>query len=275
MARTIQEINESIINNIRSREELDGLTSGSAAAIWRMIVYVVAVAIAAFENMNDAFRAEIQELVSQLRPHTLRWYQQKALDFQLGFDLVDGDVVYDNTGIDPDIVFDSKIVEYASVSERGTTLVIKVAQGTIRPLSASELEAFTAYINEIKDAGIRIEIISVPADVIRGEIDIYYDPTILDSLGRRLDGTFPNPALAAIQGYTQNIRFNGQFFTSFMGDSLQAVDGVEAYYVRRLEIARDGDPNYVTVEATHSPFSGFVRVDQDSDIQFNYIPLES
>ena len=100
MARTITEIQEEIIAAVQADAVLSGATSDSATAIWRLWTRVVATAVWALEVIYDAFRIDLLEQVAALRPHTLRWYQERANAFQYGSDLPDGLDEYDNSGFD-------------------------------------------------------------------------------------------------------------------------------------------------------------------------------
>ena len=88
MARTIQEIQQ-IIYNAKEREDaLNGLNSNSRVAIWRLWVYIISVAIWSLEKLFDLHRTDIDKRLTELKPHTARWYRSKALAFQYGFDLL-------------------------------------------------------------------------------------------------------------------------------------------------------------------------------------------
>ena len=51
------------------------------------------------------------------------------------------------------------------------------------PISEPQLAAFTAYMEEIKDAGVGILIYNRLADLIKIEVDFYYNLLLLDSAG--------------------------------------------------------------------------------------------
>ena len=97
MARTLQEIEAQIIAEKDTRPELAGLTSTSATAIWRLWVYIIAFAIWTQEVLFDKYQAEMRDMIDDLRPGTLRWYQQKCLEYQFGdvLQYINGQYVYD------------------------------------------------------------------------------------------------------------------------------------------------------------------------------------
>ena len=269
MARTILEIQSAILVSLRSRSELSGLDSSSASALYVLFAYIVAVAIATLENLFDAYRIELRQILAAQSPHTLRYYQQRALDYLVGTDLVAGTTSYPE--LSAATIEAQRIVRYASVLEAGDRLQIKVAKENIEPLSSAELAGFTDYMQELKDAGVRLDVSSEPADRLRAEIDIYYNPQILDASGRRLDGTNERPVFDAIVGYTENLRFDGQFVTASMVDALQRTEGVQVPSVRSVAIAPNGDPAFVQVRELYFPSSGFVRLYSFEDLVLNYI----
>lgn len=273
MARTIQEIEDEQLTTIANDATLSEMSSNSATALYRLFARVVAKAIATLENLFDLFRAEVDADLAAQKAHTLRWYREKALAFQLGYDLVEGEDYYDNTGEDPDQVADAKIVEYAAVVENDGELVIKVNQDSAgpAPLGASDYDAFVAYIAEIKDAGVKVEVRNANPDRLKLTIDVYYDPTILDSTGARLDGADSAPAETAIDAFLRSIPFNGRFVKSHLVDALQLVEGISVPVARNCQAARFDSGSFVAVDVDYDPFSGFLKIYSPGDLVLNYI----
>lgn len=276
MARTISEIQSEIIADVQADSTLGAqLTSTSVTAIWRLWTYVVASAIWALEVLFDAFKAEATELVAAQKPHTLRWYRQKALDFQLGGTLVDGDDIFDNSALSDDQVEVQKIIKAAAAVEDGNVLIVKVARlsgDELEPLSVPQLAAFTAYMTEIKDAGVKLQSRSVNPDHLRLDVDVYYDATVLGSDGARLDGAETTPVQDAIDAFLRSTPFNGVFVKSYLTDAMQAVEGVVVPEIRLCQARRDDDPTFGAVDVFYAPFSGFMKIYDPSDLVLNFIP---
>lgn len=275
MARTIAEIQAQIIADVQSDTTLSGLSSTSATAIWRLWTYVVASAIWALEVLFDAFKIEITDLVAAQKPHTLRWYQGKALNFQYGGTLIPGEDEYDNTGLDPDEVTDQKIIAQAAAVEQSGTLVIKVAQeigGQLTPLNSTENDAVVAYFAEIKDAGVSLQVRSVAADRLKIEVDVYYKATVLSNTGARLDGTNATPVQSAAKAFLRSLPFDGEFVKAHLTDALQAVDGVVVPEIRVCQARRDDDPSFSSVDVFYTPYSGFLKFyTENTDLVLNFI----
>jgi hypothetical protein len=275
MARTIAEIQAQIVAAVQSDSTLGPLaTNTSVTARWRIWTYIVASAIYLHEALWDAFRAEIAALVAAGKPHTLRWYQKKALDFQLGGALAPGEDYYDNTGLTADQVLAQKIVSQAAAVEGTDALIVKVAKevaGELAPLASGEVAAITAYFADIKDAGVKLQVRSVPADHLVAEVDVYYDATILSSTGARLDGGAATPVLDAAKTYLRGLPFDGTFTKAHLVDALQQVEGVVVPDVLTCSARRDDDPTFVGVDVFYSPFSGFLKLYAPGDLVLNYI----
>ena len=87
MARSIQDIQQLIYAQKAQEPALENLNSTSKVAIWRLWVYIISVAIWSLEKLFDLHRTDINKRLTELKPHTARWYRSKALAFQYGFSL--------------------------------------------------------------------------------------------------------------------------------------------------------------------------------------------
>lgn len=223
MARTIEEIQQSIIDAKNADPVLNALTNMSATARWRLMAFLFGDAGNTIEGLFDGHKMEISTIIGNLKPHSPQWYASMAKLFQYGDDLPDGSDAY--AVIDPSV----QIVTYAAAIELSNLLRIKVAKaaGTaLAPLSGAELTAFTAYMGRIKDAGVRLNCTSAAGDTLRCSFDIFYDPLVLDNTGKRLDGTNDTPVLSAANAFLSSLPFNGVFVLNRLIDAIQAVDGV-------------------------------------------------
>lgn len=277
MARTIEEIQAQIINTVTGDATLGpGLTSSSVTAIWRLWTYVVAAAIYTHEVLWDTFRADILTQVAALKPHTLRWYRQKALDYQHGGTLADGQDVYDNTGNTQATIDTQKIVKYAAAIEQAGQVVVKVAKdagGVITAPSGAELAGIADYFNEVKDAGVSLIVRGVPADHLVLNVDVYYDAGVLDNTGARLDGSSSTPIQDAVKAFLKTMPFDGKFIKAHLTDAMQAVDGVVVPEIRLCQARRDDDPTLSSVDVFYSPYSGFMKIYNDvTDLVLTFIP---
>lgn len=261
MARTFAAIRQSIIDRKNADAVLStNLTSTSEVAEWNLWVNVMAMCQFVLEGLWDAFKIDVEAIVTSEKAHTLRWYVGKAKAFQLGYELPDDSDVYDP------IDAAALIVTQASATENAPFVDLKVVKGdpgAYGALESDTLIAFTKYMNRIKDAGVRLRITSSAADDLRVAYTIYYDPLVLNSEGKRLDGTNDNPVREAIQAFISKLPFNGllvmQQLTAYLVANVQGV--VIADLVSAS--SRYGVLPYEPVDIEVRPNGGHILLDAD------------
>jgi len=274
MARTPAQIEQEILTYKDSAEELSVLNSLSNTAIWRFWVKLCSRIISTFESVFDAHTNDVQSRLDQQKAHRAKWYQELALNFQFGRDLIDDTDVYDNAELTDAEIEAEKLVKYATAKEVGNIVRIKIAtnnNGEREPLSEDQEAAFIAYIKETKDAGVKFEITNKEADHFRASLDIYYDPMILDSLGNRLDGTVSEPVPTAAKDYIKNLPFNGEYTNKDLINNLEAVEGV---IIPELKLAESyfGTNDWAPINAKITPDNGYFKIYDDIDLDITWIP---
>ncbi len=276
MARTIAQIQKSIID-AKNADTIIGsggtspLTSTSNVAIWLLWTYIVAVCQWTLENLFDAHKAEVNALIANQKPHTLQWYVSKAKAFQYGVTLpIDRDVYVIVPPIDTSVL----IVAYAAAVELTSLVRIKTAQltgGVLTPLTGGQLTSLAAYMNRIKDAGVRLQVTSGNADNLQLALNIFYDPLVIDEIGARIDGTDLTPVKTAINLFLDSLPFNGLFILNFLTDALQAVEGVRIVQVVNAQ-ANYGTTAYVPIYVEYVPDAGYLVLDEAYfDANVNYL----
>ncbi|MBU7577076.1 MAG: hypothetical protein KAF40_03350 [Flavihumibacter sp.] len=283
MARTIAQINDEILSAVQADVVLGPLlTSTSATALFGLFSYIVASAIWTVEKLQDTFKLEVLDIISRLKPHTRKWYVEKALAFQYGFNLLPDSDLFDNTGYTTDQINDSKVVDYAAVviqenpfGRRFLRMKLATTVGTdLGPLDAGVLVAIRSYFDRVADAGVKLQIESLPADSLKQRWKIYYDPLILTNTGGRVDGSSSDPVGDAIRGYLKNLPFNGTFVPTYHIDAVQQVEGV--VIPQMLEcFATYGALPYNTVAEKYEPDAGYLRFIDPTDLVIEYEPLNA
>lgn len=275
MARTISEIQQTMLDEIAGDATLSTVaTSTSKVAIYRLFTRIVATCAWTLEVLYDTLKVELNDLLAALKPHSLRWYANKAKDFQYGFTLPIDTDKYDNTGVSEDDIEAAQIVRYSAVTEgEDGKLRIKVAKegADLEPLSAPELASFTEYIARIKDAGVRVLITSNTPDKLKLTLQIYYDPLILNSSGQRIDGADLEPVQNAVKNYLKNLPFNGVFVLAYLVDALQQVEGVVIPHVVTCATSYAAVP-FTTVNVQYLPDAGYLRFENPADLVIEFIP---
>lgn len=273
MARTIAEIQQGMLEAIAGDATLSPvLTSTSKTALYRLFTRIVASAIWTVEVLFDTLRAEVNEILATLKPHTLKWYAGKALAFQYGFNLATDNDKYDNTLVSAEDADASMIVKYVAVTEQEKVLRVKVATegADLEPLTAPQLAAFAEYMSRIKDAGVKLQIDSLPADKLKLSLRIFYDPLILNAVGQRIDGADLEPVQNAVKGYLKNLPFNGNFVLAYLTDALQKVDGVVIPHVVTAS-ATYGLLPFTTIDVKYLPDAGYLRFENEADLTIEFV----
>jgi hypothetical protein len=274
MARTIAEIQADIIAAKNNNSTLAALDSSSSTAIWRLWTYITAVAIWALEKLFDQHMADVQDTLSRLKPHSLRWYAEKAKAFRYGQALLPESDNYSNEGLTEQQIRASQIVKYAAVVEQEQGLRIKVATmgaADLQPLSAAQMAAFAEYMQRVKDAGVRLLITTAVADGLKLGLTIYYNPLVLNAQGERIDGGGNTPVKDAIEAYLRSLPFNGVFVLAYLTDVLQQVEGVVVPHIT-YAAARYGSLPYTGFSVEYQPDSGYLRFEQPADLTISYVP---
>lgn len=221
-----------MLNGIAGNAVLSvALTSSSMSAIYRQFTYIVAVAIWTLETLFDLHTSENQTAIFNQKSGRLSWYRTMALKFQYGFDLVTDHDYFDNTGFTDEQIKASKIIKYAAVNEavQSSRVILKIAgesEGVLSPISEEQREAFDAYINEIKWAGVKVTTINYLPDRLFLSIQIKRDALVLNEQGMsRANGNYP--IIEAIQQFMRQLPFDGELRLSALVDRLQVVEGVK------------------------------------------------
>ncbi len=191
---------------------------------------IVAIAIYVFENILDKHYSDVTQKLTEEKSHTARWYRSKALAFQFGFDLVVDSDEFNNDGYTAEQIDNSKIGKYAAVveSESDSRLIVKIAgetDGELNRLNEQQVASFKTYMQEVRDAGVKLTVINYEADKLFLDLQINYDPLVLSSNGQHLiNANFP--VVDAIKAYMKELPFNGELVLAHLVDKLQQVEGV-------------------------------------------------
>ncbi|WP_314204536.1 nucleotidyltransferase [Capnocytophaga bilenii] len=276
MARTIQEIQTLILQAKAQEPALNELNSTSKVAIWRLWVYIIAVAIWSLEKLFDQHRADIDKRLAELKPHTARWYRSKALAFQYGFDLLPDSDKFNNQGHTEEAIEASKIVKYSAVieSKNEGRLIVKIAgeQGEqLQPITDAQKQAFEAYLQEIKDAGVRLSVVNYQPDVLHLQMKIIYDPLVLDSNGQSIIHA-TKPVEETVKSYLKRLPFNGELVLAHLIDALQQAEGVKIPHLvlaQSKNITSGGSYGaFETIEISKIPTAGYFTIDNFNDITY-------
>lgn len=280
-----EEIFKLILQEKEKQESLNGLTSISRVSQWRLFAYVVAYVIDLLRQMFEVHKQEVSNTIAELKPGTPKWYRNKALDFQYGFDLYTDSDKFNNEGYTEEEIQASKIVKYAAVTEAASEsrLIIKIAgetEETLNPITELQKEAFTYYLEEIRYAGVAITVINYLPDLLYLNITIKRDPLVLDNQGNALAPVNGNirPVETAIKEFLRELPFNGELVLSKLTDKLQQTIGIKDIIIDNASTAwidpqTGGYGSAIGVYMSKIPESGYFTTKNGVNdlVKINYV----
>ena len=157
MARSIEQIKTSIAEAFMQDTNLaikygfevgaDFNQTFSKVSIENLMLYIVAASIWTLEKLFDTHTKEVTDYIATMKPHSLRWYVEKAKAFMYGVPLINGTDQHNTEGMTDEQINQAKIVTFAACTEANATLYLKVAKAGPAPLFNGEFRK-----NELEDA---------------------------------------------------------------------------------------------------------------------------
>ena len=265
MARTIAEIKDSMTADLMRNPDVArayGFEAGAAfsshfskVSVESLLFYIVACAMWVLENLFDQHRRDVEQRIEAIIPHRPKWYRDKVLGFMKDKPLVTDTDHYDTEGMSDGDIEAARVVKYAAASENAdaSILTIKVAGevgGVRQPLDADTEIQLLAYIGEIKDAGVRVNLVNQTADVFHCEVDVYYDAMLLPE-------TVETQCRETIRNYIENLPFNGEYSNMALVDELQKIEGVRIVEMSGATTEVDGESTPSDIDARFTPAAGY------------------
>lgn len=256
MARETEEIYQELLDEKQNRPELDVLDSPSNTAMWQYWLRLFAQLFRWFEEKQDEFRAELQQVIYDNQFGTFEWWTARIKAFQYGDLLQFINNKYQYATVDPA----KQIVHFVSVTDERGLVKVKAAKiNNDRPvaLDPDEAAALLSYVRSIRPPGTRLAVESLPADKLKTRLRIHYNAQIgLAAVRQGVEDAYIN--------YVNNIIFDGLYYVNRMIDSLQAVPGVINEQVEVLELAvKQGTDPYIQFTSKYQAKSGYFEVDPD------------
>jgi hypothetical protein len=283
MARTAKEIKTSLEIEFMKSALFSGLygfdqgddfnTTFSTISFESILLYILSFLASTIELLQDAHASDVTAIIAEQKPHTKNWYKNKALAYMHGYNLVDDTDVYDVSLLTAAQISTAKVVKYAAVVEQSNIVYIKVAGAGLQPLTDDHEAGLVAYFKEIKDAGVKLEIVNLPADYFKASLVIYYDPMILNSTGINAI-TATESVRDAVNAFIASLPFNGEYRNTALIDALQAVPGVVMPELQGSQISVDGSI-YTDIDAYVVPKSGYMKLNDDTDLTIIYKVYET
>lgn len=259
MARTIEQIKTSITERLQATFAL----STSAAAEWRLWVHCVAYGIHLFEVVLDTFKSEMDADAEKEVAGTVTWYNNKCYEFQMGhelvFDTVTGLLEYGK------VDEAAQVIKIASVNvAEDNTIFFRVAtqdeSGKIVPLTSNQLLNFKNYVDAIKFAGTKSQVISTDADLVKYAVKAYYNPANPVDVVR-------DSVLASLEEFKTSQKFGGVIYSHKLLEVVTAVSGVVT--AKLVSLSRKGteDEDFVPIDTMATLHAGYFNYTEDSELE--------
>lgn len=261
--RTLQEIKNNILAEKALHPTLNVLDNTSPTSIWLLWVNIIAYAIWLHEAFFDKHVSHVETIAARAIPNTLPWYHYQALQYQHGYMLEwnASTLRYEYTTID----LSARIIALCAVIEGQDSIILKVVKKTtsLTPLTNTEKNAFSTYINRLKTPGVSVFVISENADEIRIYADVYYNGTLPLTTVRASVET-------AINAYLESLPFDGKFQLSKLQDAIQQATGVTDVALGNIQ-ARFGTSAFQSIVLDYHPYSGYFTLATPLAGTINYI----
>lgn len=265
--RTLAEVKENITADFMGNESAAahyGFQAGDAFAdhfrqtsVENIIFSVFAFAIWVLESMFDAHKTEVAQALEQMRPHRPVWYRNKALAFMKGKTLIPDTDTYDTADMSDAEIEAAHVIKHAVAVENEdvSVLTMKIAGevGGIRGKIDEETERqFKAYMEYIRDAMVKIDLINAEPDIFNCNVDIFYDAMLT-----------PEDVKAsceqAIKSYIENLPFNGEYTNMALVDKLQVLDGVKLVNFKSASSSSAVSEVVSDINARYIPYAGYFK----------------
>lgn len=240
MSRTIKEIYNEAIGERNKRLELSEFASDSKMSIMNGITWTVAAVIHSFETLLDTFAVDVSTAINSRVNGTPTFYADALLQYQKGDELSvreDGLAFgYANVDETKRIITQVSYIESTDETNLDSKLILKVAtgkKGKLSPLPSSELVPVNAYINKLRFAGTRIEVISREGDILIPRISVFYDGAVPESeIYEKIEDK--------LNAYIMQIPFDSSVYVSSVIEAIRGTDHVTDVYIDQDTTPRQG-----------------------------------
>ena len=285
MFKTIIEIYNYILDLKNKNTVLSEVNSTSKTGLWRQFLEIVSTAYWAFVNVRDLHDKETNVLIQEQKVPNQRWYRNKALSFQYGFDVeIDTDIFKPTIQVDgvdveatEEQIDASKVIKYCAVDRKlianRASLIIKIAgeeNGEIIQTSDDVKNGLKKWfeIDGAAAAGDVITYINYKGDILSFSVDVYVNPLVLMSDGRhKINLNYP--VEDAVKTYLKNLPFNGEFDVQKFEAAILATEGVLKLKTNKVEskwiVPQGGDADgyglFQPISVYKIPESGYFKVE--------------
>ena len=263
---TADEFYDLLITEKENITELDGLTSTSQTAIWRLLYYATANVLQYQSDLQQEAIDKMEDIrVSSTEGHRawFIWFSKNFYQYNTNPDKGQLKIGTDYNYYYDVIDEDSQIIDYCAALSSANNGILKVAKtdidDNIVALTASELASYAEFIDNIKPYTLNIGVQSFSTDWLTFDVDIYTDNTGVPTTD------ITNDINNNVNEYLKTLEFDGTIYQIDIVDVIQAVNGVRNVVVNQMS----GFDNAYSTEGlmekdngnTYKTISGYATLD--------------
>lgn len=231
MSRTLTEIYKEVTDTRNKYLELTELTNDSKMSVINAFAWVVSSAIYSFETLLDVFMTDIATVFNSRINGTPDYYANAMLKWQCGDSLIINDEGTSFSYAQEDAT--KRIISHVSYQEiynsdyKDDVLILKVATGNgsdLSRLSDTQLVSARAYLNQIKFAGVKCNVVSRKGDVLVPRVTVYYDGAVSkEEMYDAIDKSLTN--------FIADMKFDSLVYAQKIIDAIQKTEHVTDVYI--------------------------------------------
>lgn len=226
MSRTLTEIYNEAVETRNKYLELTELTNDSKMSIINAFTWVVSASIYSFEVLQDVFMTDLASIFNSRINGTPSYYANAMLKWQFGDELEVNDegtaFSYASEDVTKQVISHVSYQETYSEMYKDDVLILKVATGegdAMTRLTDEQLVAARAYLQQIKFAGVKCNVVSRKGDVLVPRLTVYYDGGISkEELYDNID--------TALSDFVAGMDFDSTLYAQKVIDAIQKVEHV-------------------------------------------------
>lgn len=240
MSRTVEQCNAYIVNGLVASYANEGITidptAWSSTNHMRLLCYAYAIGQSLGEQLQDLVLADMQEVQAKSAAASPLWLQDKAFKFQ--YSGTNPQTLVNVGGVTQYAVENPALRITKAAAVRTTIanhVLIKVAKNEpLVAFAALELTAIQDYFNQVGAAGITYDLVSLDADKLYIEGEIFYQGLY--------SAVIQANVIAAIESYLLTLsqkRFGGDIQHTDLLVVIKSVEGVNDAVIERVAARQD------------------------------------
>lgn len=247
--RTVNEIKQSITDDFMKNAvaaKSYGFPIGasfdsyfSKVSIENLLFHTFATASWMLEGLFYSFLDEVEKQLNAKMPHTLTWYRDRVNEELVSLNIIED---IDNNTLEVAryvSVIEDKNVSMLNINITGEVdfedSVLKESIPIRCQLNETTLDQIRTRLSKVKDAGVKLNIMSKLPTVYNCSVEVFYDQRFAVEEVKKA-------CRRAVINHIQNLPIAGEYTNMAMTDTLQAVEGVKVVEIKKATYNEKNDP---------------------------------